>query len=89
MHFNKQIKDNSLSNLRFKQLENSSLVSIDVVKVDDHSRLTFTKRIKDLLPIQSGDIVAFYQDPDGNGIIFKVQRQSVIVDSWYIKRILI
>ncbi len=63
------------------------LLAIDVMELDDHSRLTFTKRIKHVLSVGPGDIITVYRHAqDSTEIIFMIQRQSSIVESWTIKR---
>jgi len=56
--------------------------------LDGHSRLTFTKRIKDVFPLQPSDRIVVYQNRGGitNELIFEVQRRNSIVDRWIVKR---
>lgn len=63
----------------------NGLLVIDSVMIDEHSRLTVTKRIKKFLPIETGDVLAFYKDPKNNDIVLKVQREDRIVYSWLVK----
>ena len=71
----------------FTQVADPELLAIDVMELDDHSRLTFTKRIKHVLSVGPGDIIAVYRHAqDSTEIIFMIQRQSSIVESWTIKR---
>lgn len=37
------------------------------------------------LPIETGDLLAFYKNPKNDDIVLKVQRENQIVYSWYIK----
>jgi CheY-like chemotaxis protein len=65
---------------------NNKMIAIDNIKVDDQTRLTFTKRVKNVFPVFSGDIIAIYQDIVTKHLVFKVQREEKIVDSWLVKR---
>jgi CheY-like chemotaxis protein len=58
-----------------------SLVAIDTLKVDNRSRLTLTKEVKDILPVEPGDILAVYQDKENSDVILRVQRESRVVDA--------
>jgi hypothetical protein len=62
------------------------LIVIDTIRVDEHSRLTLTKKVKNVLPIVSGDTIIVYQDRYTKDLLFKVQRQKNIVDGWIIRR---
>jgi CheY-like chemotaxis protein len=64
----------------------NQLIAIDTIKIDDHSRFTLTKRIKNVFPVQIGDTIAVYQEKKENNLIFKVQRGSNIVGSWIVRR---
>ena len=89
MHFNRKSSDDINANLSAlgKYNGNSNrMIVIDSVKVDDQTRLTFTKRVKNVFPIISGDIVVVYQDIVTKDLVFKVQRDEKIVDSWLVKR---
>ncbi len=80
MRFNKK-NDN---NTRFE----NRLTVLDTIKIDDHSRLTFTKRIREIYPIKVNDIIIVYKDnmDKYNKLIFEVQRGSRIIDTWVLKR---
>ena len=62
------------------------LIVIDTIKVDEHSRLTLTKKVKNVFPVFSGDTIVVYQDRYTKDLLFKVQRQKNIVDGWIIRR---
>jgi CheY-like chemotaxis protein len=64
----------------------SNLIVVGVIKADEHSRLTFTKRIKSVFPIFPGNTVVIYQDTISNDLIFKVQHDKVISDTWIVKK---
>lgn len=91
MHFNKTLEDPDLNNKTHHSLGPSihynRLIAVDNVRVDEHSRLTLTKRLKDVFPISARDMIVVYQDIASKELIFKVQHGDIIVDSWLVKRI--
>jgi hypothetical protein len=86
MHFNKQpdAPENDMGPDGTVRII-KGLLAIDTVVVDEHSRLTITKRIKRFLPIETQDVLAFYKDPGSGDIILQVQRSDEIVHSWLIR----
>jgi CheY-like chemotaxis protein len=63
------------------------LIAVDTIKVDDHVRLTLTRKVRHIFPINAGDILGIYQDKYNNDeLVFKIQRDKDIVDSWVVKR---
>jgi len=68
------------------ELDTGNLIVVGVIKADEHSRLTFTKRIKSVFPIFPGNTVVIYQDTISNDLIFKVQHDKVISDTWIVKK---
>lgn len=63
------------------------LIAVDTIRVDDHVRLTLTKKVRHIFPINAGDILGIYQDKYNNDeLVFKIQRDKDIVDSWIVKR---
>ncbi len=64
------------------------LTVLDTVKIDDHSRLTFTKRLREMYPIKVNDIIIFYKDnmDKYDKLILEVQRGDRIIDNWVLKR---
>ncbi len=83
LHFNanKKTEEHSFDSIRH------TLVSIDNLRVDNNSRVTFTRRIKTVLPVQPDDIVSVYQNRDYSNIIFNIQRMEKTIDTWVCKRI--
>jgi CheY-like chemotaxis protein len=73
-------------------IHDNKMVAIDTMKLDAHSRLTLTKNVKDVFPIEPGDKIAVYQNiskknKGANELIFKIQREgNTIVDTWTVKR---
>lgn len=80
LHFNIKSDDDSLIQQR--------LAILDTIKVDDHQRLTFTKRIREVFPIKEGDIISVYRDSmdKSNKLVFKLQRENVTIDTFILKR---
>jgi CheY-like chemotaxis protein len=80
LHFNTKSDDDSLIQQR--------LAILDTIKVDDHQRLTFTKRIREVFPIKEGDIISVYRDSmdKSNKLVFKIQREDVTIDTFILKR---
>jgi CheY-like chemotaxis protein len=68
------------------EMNTNNLFVVGTIKVDEHSRLTFSKRIKTVFPVFPGDTIAVYQEMATNDLIFKVQRYNEVTDIWSIKR---
>ncbi len=64
------------------------LTVLDTVKIDDHSRMPLTKRIREIYPIKVNDIIIFYKDnmDKYDKLILEVQREGRIIDNWVLKR---
>jgi CheY-like chemotaxis protein len=80
MHFYKK-GDNNYMPDRFTIL--------DTIKVDDHSRISFTKRIREFFPIKEGDIITVYKDNMSNNhgkLVFKIQRDGILIDTFTLSR---
>nr|MDP8941459.1 hypothetical protein [Thermoproteota archaeon] len=77
------------SNSRFPSFDNAKtsfdsnrLIAVDTIRVDEHSRLTFTKKVKNIFPILAGDTIVVYQDKyNSKELLFKIQRGSNVVDN--------
>ena len=68
-------------------LDSNRLIVVDTIRVDEHSRLTFTKKVKNIFPILAGDTIVVYQDKyNSKELLFKIQRGSNVVDNWTVKR---
>ena len=84
LHFNDRKKSNDA---KFTDIITRAYISIDTLKVDDHSRITFTKKTKNIFPVQVGDSIALYQSTQNeNNLIFNLQRRGTIIDTWICKR---
>ena len=62
------------------------LITIDTTSVDDHSRLTLTRKIKKVLPVMPRDTITVYQDRYNKDLIVIIQHDdSNTTDSFIIK----
>ncbi|HXS59472.1 MAG TPA: hypothetical protein VN703_01510, partial [Candidatus Sulfopaludibacter sp.] len=101
MHFNGKRYENSIlhqnnSNAigidsnkitsNYLQVNSKEFILVGTIKVDEQSRLTFTKSIKKVLPIFPRDIIAVYKNLLNNDLLFKVQRFNEIIDTWVVKK---
>jgi CheY-like chemotaxis protein len=66
--------------------DSNRLIVVDTIRVDEHSRLTFTKKVKNAFPIMAGDTIVVYQDRYNKELLFKIQRGMNVVDNWTVKR---
>ena len=64
----------------------SNLIVVGVIKADEHSRLTFTKRVKSVFPVFPGNTIVIYQNPVTNELLFKVQHNNTVSDTWIVKK---
>ena len=66
------------------------LIAIDTLKIDNHYRITLTKKVQDVLSsiIKKGDTIAIYKNRNNNDLVFEFQRgkHGTIIDRWLIKR---
>jgi bifunctional DNA-binding transcriptional regulator/antitoxin component of YhaV-PrlF toxin-antitoxin module len=65
---------------------NSNFLLIDNLKVDDHSRITFTKRIRNIFSVEIGDMIEIYQNLKNSDITFIVKRKGIIIDTWICRK---
>jgi CheY-like chemotaxis protein/bifunctional DNA-binding transcriptional regulator/antitoxin component of YhaV-PrlF toxin-antitoxin module len=77
----------------YKKVDNNYMPDrftiLDTIKVDDHSRISFTKRIREFFPIKEGDIITVYKDNVSNNhdkLVFKIQRDDVLIDTFTLMR---
>jgi CheY-like chemotaxis protein len=73
-----------LSNKTQNDIKNFFVVG--TIKVDEFSRLSFTKKIKSVFPIYPRDTIVVYKNNENDEILFKVQRFDEVVDTWRIKK---
>jgi CheY-like chemotaxis protein len=67
--------------------DDNRLIVIDNLIVDDQSRLTITKRLKQILSISPRDTILIHQDIFTKDLIFKIQKKSGAIDNWMVKKI--
>lgn len=72
--------------MHLKNFDLNRLLVIDSIRVDEHSRLTVTKRMKDVLPIMAGDTITVFQDRYNKDLLFDIQHQSNTVNTWVIRK---
>jgi|SRR5215208_608447 len=66
--------------------DSNRLIAIDTISVDDHSRLTLTRKLKKVLPIIPKDTITVYQDRYNKDLIFSIQHaESNTTDNFIIK----
>ena len=65
---------------------NDNLIAIDALKIDDHSRMTLTKKLRKVFSVEIDDVLAIFQDKKNGDLIIKIQRGERIMDSWVMKR---
>jgi CheY-like chemotaxis protein len=65
---------------------NNNLLVIDTLRVDEHSRITLSKRVKKVFPIQPNDVIVVSQDLVNDVLQFDIQRFNEIADTWIIKK---
>ena len=80
MHFNGKTVENKFG------FGNADLIAIDALKIDDHSRLTLTKKSRKVFSVEMDDVLAIFQDTKTDDLIIKIQRGEHIVDSWIMSR---
>lgn len=71
---------------KIRNFDANRLVVIDSIRVDEHIRLTITKRVKDVFPLMAGDTILVSQDRYNMDLLFDIQRHSNIVDAWIVRR---
>jgi len=89
LHFNstnKNITLNNTGNGLFNNHYNGQFCAIDTIKIDDHSRFTFTKLLKKVFPVQSGDTIAVYQNKQTDEVVLNIQRSASILGTWICKK---
>jgi CheY-like chemotaxis protein len=85
-HFTSDSSSHSFDNDK-TSFDSNRLIAVDTIRVDEHSRLTFTKKVKNVFPIVVGDTIVVYQDKyNKKELLFKIQRGNNIVDNWIVKR---
>jgi CheY-like chemotaxis protein len=82
LHFNRRRVIGSNQDTTNNNTTNRNFLLIDNLKVDDHSRITFTKRIRNIFSVEIGDMIEMYQSLENSDISIIVKRKGIIIDSW-------
>lgn len=85
MHFNRRVIGSNQDTINNNTVNQNFLI-IDNLKVDDHSRITLTKRIRNIFLIEIGDMIEMYQSLENGDIIFIIKRRDTIIDTWVCKK---
>jgi CheY-like chemotaxis protein len=85
LHFNTKSAWDKYS-IPAPSFESDRLIAIDTLQVDNHSRLTLTKKMKEFLPIFPHDKIAVFEDRYNKDLIFAIQRQNSVIDNLLIRR---
>jgi CheY-like chemotaxis protein len=85
LHFNTKSAWDKYS-IPAPSFESGRLIAIDTLQVDNHSRLTLTKKMKEFLPILPHDKIAVFEDRYNKDLIFAVQREDKIIDNFLVRR---
>jgi CheY-like chemotaxis protein len=69
-------------------IDNTRLITIDILTIDKNSRLTLTKKIKKILSLNPEDKIIVYQDIYNKNILLKVQHKEYpTVNNWILTKI--
>ncbi len=79
MHFNS--KNKNISNSR-STADATGLISVDTLKLDDHSRLTLTKNFKNIFHMETGDTLAVYHRVEEAELLLNIQRKGEVTERW-------
>ena len=80
MHFNGKTAENKFGS------GNGDLIAIDALRIDDHSRMTLTKKLRKVFSVEIDDVLAIFQDKKNGDLRIKIQRGENVVDSWIMSR---
>lgn len=87
MHFNNT--DATIPRILPKYTNNSSrsdldkrMITLGILSVDEHSRVTLTRKVKSILGVKPGDAIVVLQNMDDDYFVLKVQRGNNVLDYW-------
>ena len=89
MHFNaknKQETSTTKSSIANILIDKERLSPIDVLTIDKNSRLTLTKKVKKIIPLNTNNKIIVFQDTLTKNILLKVQHEETIIDSWILTK---
>lgn len=86
LHFNKS-HEKILEGKSLNIVRENDFLAVDTLKIDDHLRLRFSKKTRNIFPVRPGDDLAIFQNNTSKTIIFNLQREGRIVDAYQFKRL--
>jgi CheY-like chemotaxis protein len=70
-----------------ENIGHENFLAVDTLKVDDHLRLRFSKRTRNIFPIRQGDELAIFQNRLNDAIILNLQREGRVAEVYQLRRI--
>ena len=83
MHFNTRNRITS----NWSNADAAGLISVDTLKLDDHSRLTLTRKFKNAFHIDIGDTLAVYQGAKAAELLLNIQSKGEVTERWRLSQI--
>ena len=83
---NKQETSTAKSSIANILIDKERLSPIDVLTIDKNSRLTLTKKVKKIIPLNTNNKIIVFQDTLTKNILLKVQHEETIIDSWILTK---
>jgi CheY-like chemotaxis protein len=83
---NKQETSTTKSSIANILIDKERLSPIDVLTIDKNSRLTLTKKVKKIIPLNTNNKIIVFQDTLTKNILLKVQHEETIIDSWILTK---
>ena len=83
---NKQESSTTRPSIANILIDKERLSPIDVLTIDKNSRLTLTKKVKKIIPLNTNNKIIVYQDTSTKNILLKVQDEETIIDSWILTK---
>ena len=63
------------------------LISVDTLKLDDHSRLTLARKFKNAFHIDIGDTLAVYQGAKADELFLNIQSKGEVTERWRLSQL--
>jgi len=83
---NKQETSTTKSSIANILIDKERLSPIDVLTIDKNSRLTLTKKVKKIIPLNTNNKIIVFQDTLTKNILLKIQHEETIIDSWILTK---
>ena len=83
MHFNTRNRNTSDGS----NADAAGLISVDTLKLDDHSRLTLTRKFKNIFHIDMGDTLAVYQGTKAAELFLNIQSKGEVTEKWRLSQL--